>query len=209
MGNLRALLGQNCSIDEGVVFGPGQLGKRGAPKIGAHSTLRYGSIIYGDVTIGSHFQSGHNTLVRENCVIGDHVLIGTNSVLDNDVTIGDFVKIETNCYLPSNTKIGNRVFFGPGVIVTNDRYPLRLRDTYRPEGPIFEDNVTIGGGVVICPGVTVGSGSFVAAGAVVAKDIPKGSLVLGAAGGIQPLPDYLCEPNTALGWRKYIDNQKQ
>jgi acetyltransferase-like isoleucine patch superfamily enzyme len=134
------------------------------------------------------------------------VTIGTNVVIEGQVTIGSFVKIEAGCFIPTHCRIGNRVFFGPNVTVTNDRFPLRRRDEYRPQGCTVEDNVTVGGGVVLCPGVTLGAGSFVAAGAVVTKDVPAGSLAIGVPARIAPLPDTLREPNMALSWRKYLQD---
>ena len=131
--------------------------------------------------------------------------IGTNTVIDVNVGMGDFVKIESNCYISTHVKIGSRVFFGPGVVLTNDRYPLKLRDTYEPEGPIIEDGVTLGAGVVVCPGVRIGEDTFVAAGAVVTRDIPPKSMVVGVPGRIEQLPDKLQGKNIALSWRKYLD----
>jgi len=190
----------NCSV--GFIYKDGC----GPAVIKGPSTIRIGSIIYGDVQIGDHFQSGHNIMIRENTKIGRYVVVGTNSVIDGDVEIGDYVKIETNCYIPTHVTIGNRVFMGPGVTLTNDRFPLKMRDDYVPEGPILEDGVTIGGGVTICPGVRVGRGSFVAAGAVVTKDVPPYSLVIGVPGVIKPLPEKLKEHNTALNWQKFKDS---
>ena len=166
--------------------------------------IRSGSIIYAGSTFGDGFQTGHNVMIREACQIGKHVMIGTGTVVDGTVKLGDFIKIESNCYIPTHVEIGDRVFIGPNAVLTNDRLPLRQRDTYTPEGPIIEDDVTIGGGVVLCPGVRIGKGSFIAAGAVVTKDVPAGSLVKGNPGRIEPLPQGLQEPNIALSWRKFI-----
>ncbi|MBF0293244.1 MAG: N-acetyltransferase, partial [Nitrospinae bacterium] len=136
--------------------------------------------------------------------IGNHVVIGTNTVIDGNVTIADFVKIESNCYICTHVTIGSRVFFGPNVTLLNDKYPLKMRDDYNPVGPIIEDDVTLGGGVVVLPGVRVGEGSFVAAGAVVTKDVPPRSFVKGVPGKVSPLPAKLQERNMALSWRKYL-----
>lgn len=88
--------------------------------------------------------------------------------------------------------------------ILNDRYPLRRRDEYRPAGCTIEDNVTIGGRVVLLPGVHIGAQSFIAAGAVVTKDVPPGKLVVGVPGVIKALPDKLREPNIALSWKAYL-----
>jgi acetyltransferase-like isoleucine patch superfamily enzyme len=196
---------------EGLVLQPGaMLGFRyradaGPARLGTRCTIRAGSIVYGDVTAGDHLQTGHHALIRERTLIGRHVVIGTNSVIDGDVVIGDFVKIESCCYIPTHVMIGSRVFIGPGTTLTNDRYPLKMRDRYRPEGPILEDGVTLGGGVTVVPGVTIGAGSFVAAGAVVTRDVPPSSLVKGVPGRAEPLPAALREPNMALSWRAFLD----
>ena len=201
-------LGENARIDEGATVGHVYKKSPKPARIGPNSIIRRGAIIYTDVTTGENFQTGHNVLVRGDTTIGDHVVIGTNSVIDGQVEIGSFVKIETNCYIPTHTKIGNRVFFGPGITLTNDRYPLKLRDDYKangPEGAVIEDLVTIGGGVTVCPGVTIGKGSFIAAGAVVTSDVPPMSLAVGVPAKISPLPEKLREPNMALSWAGLID----
>ena len=172
-----------------------------AVMMGIGARIRSGSIIYADVQIGDRFQTGHHAMIRENTVIGDQVVVGTNTVIDGNVTIGSFVKIESGCYIPTHTHIGNRVFLGPNVTLTNDRYPLKMREQYRPEGPVIEDGVTLGAGVVVCPGVRIGDGSFVAAGSVVTSDVPSGQLVKGVPGRCEPLPEKLRERNLALSWR--------
>ncbi len=197
-------LGQDCQIQPNCIVGLKYSDNCSEVELGDGSRIRVGTIIYADVKAGANFQTGHNAMIRENTVIGDHVVVGTNTVIDGNVEIGDFVKIESNCYIPTHVKIGTRVFFGPNVTMTNDRYPLKLRDEYRPDGPVIEDGVTLGGGVVVVPGVRIGADSFVAAGAVVTKDVPPGSLVVGSPGRIEPLPMKLRERNMALSWRKYF-----
>lgn len=169
--------------------------------------VRSGTVIYADVEIGEFFQTGHNVLVRESTKIGRHVVIGTNTVIDGQVQIGDFVKIETNCYIPTHVSIGSRVFLGPGAVLTNDKYPLKMRDTYSPEGPTIEDCVTIGAGAVVLPGIRIGRNSFVAAGAVVTRDVPPDTFVVGVPGREHNLPAGLNEENMALSWRGYLDEQ--
>ncbi len=175
--------------------------------IGDNCLVRSGSIIYCDVSIGDDFQTGHNVVIREHCVFGSHIVVGTNTVIEGHVRIGDFVKIESNCFIPTHTRIGARVFIGPGTVLTNDKYPQKMRDQYQPEGPVLEDGVTLGAGVVVLPGINIGQGSFVAAGAVVTKDIPPMSMVKGVPGKIEALPEKLKEMNTALNWRKYFRGQ--
>jgi acetyltransferase-like isoleucine patch superfamily enzyme len=199
-----AEMGEGCIVSPGCIVGLRYCDDCSPARLGDGARIRTGAIIYADVIAGDDFQTGHHVLVREKTTIGDHVVIGTNTVIDGTASIGDFVKIESNCYIPTHTTIGSRVFFGPGVTLTNDRYPLKLRDEYVPEGPIIEDGVTLGGAVVILPGVLIGHDSFVAAGAVVTKDVPPLSLVRGVPGHVVPLPEKLRKRNLALSWRKYL-----
>ena len=196
--------GRDCQLQPGAQVGLKYKEGCGPAVFGAHAVIRSGTVIYGDVTAGDHFQTGHHVLVRADTVIGDHVLLGTNTVIDGQVRIGSFVRIESNCYIPTHCTLGSRIFLGPGVTILNDRYPLRRRASYRPEGCVIDDNVTVGGGVVLLPGVHIGPGSFIAAGAVVTKNVPAGKLVVGVPGRIRPLPEELREPNTAAAWKAYL-----
>ena len=207
MSNMECIaeIEDGVTLHDNVVVGFKYKAGCGPTIVKGPGAIRGGTTIYADCFIGDHFQSGHNVMVREKTKLGRYVVLGTNTVVDGEVTIGDYVKIETNCYIPTHVTIGNRVFMGPGVTITNDRYPLKLRDTYVPEGPIIEDGVTIGGGATICPGVRIGRGSFIAAGAVVTKDVPPFKLVIGVPGEIRDLPEKLREPNIALNWRKFED----
>ncbi len=199
-----AELGPDCEVQPGALVGLRYKPDAGPAIIGARARIRTGAIIYGDVRIGDDFQTGHQVLLRENTTVGRHVLLGTQSVIDGQVEIGDFVKIETHVYIPTHVKIGSFVFIGPGVTITNDRYPLKLRDAYRPEGATLEDGVTIGGGVTLTPGVVIGRDAFVAAGAIVTRDVPPDSLAIGAPAEIRPLPDHLKERNMAKAWARVL-----
>jgi acetyltransferase-like isoleucine patch superfamily enzyme len=192
-------------LQPGAILGLAYRPDAGPARLGRKCIVRAGAVIYGDVTIGDLFQCGHNAVVRENTRIGTNVVVGTNTVLDGTTEIADYVKIESSCYIPTHVRIGTRVFIGPNVTLTNDRYPLKMRASYKPEGPIIEDGVTLGAGVVVVPGVTIGRGSFIAAGAVVTKEIPPMSFVSGVPGRISALPERLSEFNMALSWRQYLD----
>ena len=61
--------------------------------------------------------------------------------------MGRGCRIMSNCYIPSRTWLGDFVFMGPGVTITNSRYPGRLPDLPTARGPTIEDGVMIGGGV--------------------------------------------------------------
>jgi acetyltransferase-like isoleucine patch superfamily enzyme len=198
-------VGENCVIQANCIVGLRYKGECQPVRLGNSAFIRSGSIIYADVSAKEDFQTGHNVVIREHSSFGNHIVVGTNTIIEGSVSVGDFVKIESNCFIPTNTTIGSRVFVGPGVVLTNDRYPQKMRDEYNPAGPILEDGVSLGGGVTVVPGVIIGRGSFVAAGAVVTKHIPPMSLVKGVPGEIFPLPEMLQEFNMAKNWRKYLE----
>jgi acetyltransferase-like isoleucine patch superfamily enzyme len=154
--------------------------------IGDHAVLRSGTVIYCDVKIGHHFQCGHTVLIRERTTIGDNTAVGTASVIEGDCTIGNDVRIQSMVFVPTHTAIGNGVFIGPAVVLTNDRYP----PTGKPElkGPVLEDNAVIGANATILPGVRVGTGAAVAAGALVTRDVPSGMIAIGAPARFRELP---------------------
>jgi acetyltransferase-like isoleucine patch superfamily enzyme len=154
--------------------------------IGDRAILRSGTIIYCDVSIGDDFSSGHNVLIREKTRIGNRVSIGTASIIEGRTTIGNDVNIQSLVYIPTNTMIGNHVFIGPNTVLTNDRYPpLRIGGL---EGPRLSDGAAIGANVTILPGVCIGEGALIAAGAIVTKDIPPHKLAIGVPAKIRDLP---------------------
>jgi acetyltransferase-like isoleucine patch superfamily enzyme len=176
-------LGKNIQIFEPVFLGFPARYNLGKEKfqgciIGDDATLRPGTTIYCDVVIGSHFSTGHNVMVREKMTIGDNVSLGTNVIIEGNCQIGDHVNLQSLVYVPTNTIIGSHVFIGPNTVLTNDKYPPH--GGMNLHGPVIEDHASIGANATILPGVTIGSGSLVAAGAVVTKDVPAYSLAIGA-----------------------------
>jgi acetyltransferase-like isoleucine patch superfamily enzyme len=195
-----ATLGEDCQVQENVILGLKYRDGCAETVIGDHATIRAFTIIYADVVIGDHFTTGHHVMIRENTRFGDRIVVGSGTIIDGTVTIGNRVKIESQVYIPTHTTIGDDVFIGPNVTMTNDMYPQRKRDEYRPRGPIIEDSVSVGANATILPGVRIGEGSFIAAGSVVTRDVPAWSLVKGVPGQVSPLPEHLRERNRALKW---------
>jgi len=191
----------NASVGEGTIIEPDvELGFRyhpdcGPARIGANGILRKGTLIYGDVTIGDHFQSGHYTVIRAKVRMGDFCTVTNHSTLEGVIRFGNSVRVMSNVYIPSRTWVGDNVFIGPGTTILNERLPGRVDNPATPRGATIEDDVMIGGGVTIVPGVTIGERSFIAAGAVVTKDIPPRSFVVGVPGEIRPLPPELDRVN--------------
>jgi len=165
------------------------VGKTGFPgtTIGKNAVLRSGTIIYCDVTIGDQFQCGHNVMIREKTQIGHRVAVGTATIIEGNTTIGNDVSLQSMVYIPTNTTIGNHVFIGPNAVLTNDRYPPSGIGGLN--GPVLHDRVSIGANATILPGICIGEGAMVAAGAIVTHDVPAHMLAVGAPAKIRKLPD--------------------
>ena len=193
---------ENARIGEGAIIEPNvEIGLRyheqcGPAVLGSDCIIRRGSVIYGDTRIGDHFQAGYNSVVRALVKIGDYCTLMNQSTIEGIVRLGTGVRIMSHVYIPSRTWIGDHVFIGPGVTFTNDRFPGRVEPMPTPRGATIHDDVMIGGGVTVMPGITIGARAFVAGGAVVTKDVPPHSLVVGVPGRISPLPPELDRPNT-------------
>lgn len=179
-------IGPGADVDETAVVGYEHDPDAGPTVIGAEARIRAGTRIYRDVEIGDGLVTGHDVLVRERTEIGDSVVLGTKTVIDGTCSVGSHVSFQTGVYVPTHTTIGSHVFIGPRAVLTNDMYPVRV--PYDPAGPILEDDVSIGANATVLPGVTVGEGSFVAAGAVVTADVPAETLAVGAPAAHRSLP---------------------
>lgn len=193
MTETRRELGEDPVIDDPDSVGYLHDESADPAVIGDRARIRKGTIVYADVEIGDDFTTGHNALVREDTTIGDSVIVGTDTVIDGTTEIGSHVSLQTGVYVPTDTTIGSNVFVGPRAVMTNDPYPVRQDEPL--EGPTLEDGVSIGANATILPGVRVGAGSFVAAGATVTEDVPPHSLALGTPARHRDLPDSLAGEN--------------
>lgn len=148
-------------------------------RIGTNCTIRAGVAIYRDSILGNDVRTGHNVLIREKCVIGSNVLLGTNVVVDNNSVIGSFVSIQSSVYIPTGTVIEDYVFLGPNCVLLNDMFPIRRQNALL-KAPVIRKGASIGGNASLLPGIEVGEGAFVAASAVVTRDVPPWHMAVGA-----------------------------
>jgi acetyltransferase-like isoleucine patch superfamily enzyme len=122
--------------------------------------------------------------------LGDQILLGRHCILscnDAQVRIGNFVSIGPFCFFAckSRIEIGSNVSIGSGTQlmagghVSDDPDIPVIRQARSAKGITIEDGAWIGTGAIILDGVSVGCNSIVGAGAVVSKDVPAWTVVLG------------------------------
>lgn len=178
----NVILPKDAQVDDFVVLGKPPHGRKPgdlALSFGAGCVIRSHSIIYAGNSIGAGFQTGHGALVREENVIGDDVSIGTYSVVEHHVTIGNGVRLHTRVFVPEYSVLGDNCWLGPGVMVTNARYPRSEGVKDRLIGAHIEAGAIIGANSVLLPGVRIGARALVGAGSVVTKDVAPGMIVAG------------------------------
>lgn len=177
-----------CTIGDGAVIGrqPYLGPQSSAPRepappavLEAGALVLAGAVVLAGATIGPGAIVADQAQLRERATLGEGSILGRGSAVDNDVVIGRRVRIQTNCYITAASIIEDDVFVGPGVVTTNDNTMGRPQPREELEGVTFRRASRIGGGVVVCPGVEIGADAFVAAGAVVTKDIPPGAKWMG------------------------------
>lgn len=128
-----------------------------------------------NVKIGKDVKIWHFTYIGNDSEIGDGTKIGSLVHLDYGVKIGKNCKIEGMAYIPPCTVIKDNVFIGPGVIFTNDPYPMSPKMV----GVHVESGAVICAGAILKAGIRIGAESVIGMGAVVTKDVPPGTVVYG------------------------------
>jgi UDP-2-acetamido-3-amino-2,3-dideoxy-glucuronate N-acetyltransferase len=117
----------------------------------------------------SHVLDGE---IGENCNIGQNCFIAGR--------LGNSCKVQNNVSVYKGVTCKNNVFLGPSMVFCNIKKP---RASINQHGnyleTVVEDDVTIGANATILPGVVLGKGCFVGAGAVVTKDVPPYAMVVG------------------------------
>lgn len=194
-------IGNHVTIDDGTLIGPGcviadfaYVGKR--PKLSPRSTAKTTELspleLGEGVSVGSHTvlmagsRIGARTIVadgagvRERCEIGEDVVVGRGVTVENDTTIGARTKIQSGAYITAYVTIEDDVFVAPMVVTTNDNYMGRTEERFKNlKGCTIRRGARVGGGAHILPGIEIGEEAFVATAAVVTRDVPANTVVMG------------------------------
>lgn len=149
-------------------------------------------------TIGSGTKVWHFCHVMPKAVIGEHCSLGQNVLVANNVRIGHHVKIQNNVSLYEGVILEDYVFCGPSMVFTNVRtprsaFPRNTSEDY--QATLVKHGASIGANATIVCGTTVGEWAFIAAGAVVTKDVPAHAIIAGVPGRIM---GWACECGLTL-----------
>ena len=192
-------MGDGCEVQDHAVLGK-------AAKLARHSTaprdageplvleagavVCCGAVVFAGARIGVRAIVGDQAYVRERAVIGEGSVIGRGSAVDNDVRVGARVRVQTDVYLTAYSVVEDDVFVGPGACTSNDDTMSRHGPEYALRGALLRRACRVGARAVLVPGVEVGEEAYVAAGAVVTRDVPPGAVVMGVpARVVRSVPD--------------------
>jgi acetyltransferase-like isoleucine patch superfamily enzyme len=121
------------------------------------------------------------------CEIGDDTRIGTFVEIQKGAKIGERCKISSHTFICEGVTIESGVFIGHGVTFINDRYPKAVNDAgelqteadWNCQRTLVKKGATIGSGVTVLGGITIGENAMVGAGSVVTRDVPPDATVVG------------------------------
>ncbi|MGB8645936.1 MAG: DapH/DapD/GlmU-related protein [Anaerolineae bacterium] len=185
-------IGEDCIVMDGAVIGrppiPNKTVNRSVQvkftdlAIGAGSIIGCNSVLYTGSSIGKKVLISDLSSIREGCTLGDDVVIGRGVMMLYSCSVGARSRIQDQVHLVGNMVIEEDVFIGMGVTTTNDNAVYLNRfGIGNPEikGPTIRRLAVVGAGATLLPGIEIGEGAMVAAGAVVTKSVPAWTIVAG------------------------------
>ena len=185
---------ENAVVGKQPALGPKSTARRDPlppTEIGDGTVVSSGAIVFAGSRIGAGCIVGDQSCVRERVEIADDVVVGRGSFVENDTTIGRGTRIQAEAYVTAYSTLEEDVFIAPCVVTTNDNFMGRTekRKTLM-KGPTIRRGARVGGGAILCPGIEVGEEAFVGAGAVVTRDVPPRTVVVGnPARVLRDVPD--------------------
>ncbi len=138
------------------------------------------SFVDDGAVVGKGTKIWHFSHVMSNAKIGERCSFGQNCCVSPGVVIGSNVKVQNNVSIYEGTTIEDDVFLGPSCVltnVTNPRSQVLRRSLYEPT--LLRRGCSVGANATVVCGITIGRYAFIAAGAVVAKDVPDYALMVG------------------------------
>jgi UDP-2-acetamido-3-amino-2,3-dideoxy-glucuronate N-acetyltransferase len=175
-------LGDNCVIGKPATLSArstAPVGDPGGASLGDGVAVGAGAVVLAGAQIAHGCVVADQAHVRERVEIGSDTVVGRGASIENDVRVGARVKLQTAAYITAWSVVEDDVFVAPGVLLTNDPTAGRRGASFELRGAYLRRACRVGGGAVLLPGIEVGEEAFVAAGAVVTKNVPPRTLVMG------------------------------
>ncbi len=147
---------------------------------GAEYFVHQSAYVDDGAVVGRGTKIWHYSHVMKGARVGERCVLGQNVNVDGGAVIGNNVKIQNNVSVYSGIQIDDDVFLGPSCVltnVTNPRSQVNRHSLY--ERTWIQRGATIGANATVVCGVTIGRYAFIAAGAVVTRDVPDYALVMG------------------------------
>jgi acetyltransferase-like isoleucine patch superfamily enzyme len=202
----NVVLEKDCIIEDFTTLGYPAALSDGSPLIIRHGSLiRSYSLFYEGSEYGSRLITGHRVTVREKTKAGENLQIGTLCDIQGHCTIGDYVRLHSNVHIAQGSRIGDFCWLFPYVVLTNDPHPPS--DGYR-EGCRIGNYAVLSASACILPGIVIGEGALVAAGALVGRDVQAGRIAAGnPARDVGPAVAILLRDDrgkSAYPWRRHF-----
>jgi UDP-2-acetamido-3-amino-2,3-dideoxy-glucuronate N-acetyltransferase len=148
--------------------------------INENAFVHESSYVDDHVSIGSGTKIWHFSHILSNCDIGEDCSLGQNVVIGPNVSVGSRVKIQNNVSVYEGVTLEDGVFCGPSCVFTNVNNPrseIARKDEYRKT--VVRRGASIGANATIICGHDLGEYCFIAAGAVITKEVPAYALMVG------------------------------
>lgn len=129
--------------------------------------------------IGENTRIWQFAVVLEGAIIGSNCNICAHTLIENDVSIGNNVTVKSGVYLWNGIVLEDDVFVGPNATFTNDKTPRSKQYPAEFLKTVVRKGASIGANATILPGIELGEYCMVGAGAVVTKNVPAKSIVVG------------------------------
>lgn len=143
------------------------------------------TVIDPSVELGERVSVYQFASILEGTVIGDDCVIGSSVWIGRNCRIGNGVRFQDKAHITNGAVIEDDVFIGPAVVTMDDKHPRVRNPHYRAQPPVIRRGARIGGGAILLPGIEIGEGAFVAAGAVITRSIPPGGTAIGVPGRLK------------------------
>ena len=137
------------------------------------------------VDLGAGTKVWHFCHVMSGARLGPGCSLGQNVFVAGTVVLGANCKVQNNVSLYDGVVCGDDVFLGPSCVltnITNPRSQVKRKELY--EETVLKRGATVGANATIVCGITIGRYAFIAAGAVVASDVPDYAFVMGVPGRV-------------------------